>query len=84
MSGKRRFCCHCSEYVSKSTYFEHQKEVINKRSSNDQTGDDCLQWDDDRADVQCDLDSSSDEPVVCTNYHESFFGSSESEQEDSI
>ena len=35
---------------------------------------------DDRADVQCDLDSSNDESVY-SNYHESSFGSSESEQE---
>ena len=24
MSGKRRYCDHCGEYVCKSTYFEHQ------------------------------------------------------------
>ena len=24
MSGKRRLCHHCGEYVCKSTYFEHQ------------------------------------------------------------
>ena len=29
--------------MSKSTYFEHQKEVIIKRSRKDQTRDDCLQ-----------------------------------------
>ena len=25
MSGKRRLCDHCGEYVSKSTFFEHKK-----------------------------------------------------------
>ena len=24
MSGRRRYCDHCGEYVCKSTYFEHQ------------------------------------------------------------
>ena len=27
MSGKRRYCHHCGEYVCRSTYFEHQTLV---------------------------------------------------------
>ncbi|KAL5517746.1 hypothetical protein EMCRGX_G003355 [Ephydatia muelleri] len=55
MSGKRRFCYHCSEYVSKSTYFEHQKELIGRKSN-----DDSLQLQDDEH--TDDFDSSNDEP----------------------
>ncbi|KAL5484749.1 hypothetical protein EMCRGX_G021299 [Ephydatia muelleri] len=55
MSGKRRFCYHCSEYVSKSTYFEHQKELISRKSN-----DDSLQLQDDEH--TDDFDSSNDEP----------------------
>ncbi|KAL5509936.1 hypothetical protein EMCRGX_G005386 [Ephydatia muelleri] len=54
MSGKRRFCYHCSEYVSKSTYFEHQKELIGRKSN-----DDSLQLQDDEH--TDDFDSSNDE-----------------------
>lgn len=28
MSGKRRYCNHCNEYVCRSTYFEHQMKMV--------------------------------------------------------
>ncbi|KAL5509937.1 hypothetical protein EMCRGX_G005387 [Ephydatia muelleri] len=83
MSGKRRFCYHCSEYVSKSTYFEHQKELIGRKSN-----DDSLQLQDDEH--TDDFDSSNDEPECISDLdrtrgssHESdcSTGTSESEQE---